>query len=357
MMVLYYHFKYRLGGTFMYLAKLFKSSGFYLAIIMTLACSILGTILGGLPYLSIIGALVISLVLGMMFQLYRPAINKAEMGIGFISNKFLRLGIILLGFKLNLIDLAHAGVKTILLAMIIVSGVVVLTYNIARKFGVSKRLAILTASGTGICGAAAVMGVSPQIKVRPEEEKAKHNDEVLAVAIVAILGTVFTLIEIGIRPWLHMTSTQFGVMAGGSLHEIAHAIATGGAGGPVSLDAAIITKLSRVLMLAPTALVIGIWYQHQDNKQSAGKQKLPIPWFMAGFLAASVIGTFAPISSGNLALLVKAAYLILGMAMAALGMTVNFKEFLSSGKNAVLASLTASFILLGFMIIVSKAFF
>jgi len=107
----------------MYLAKLFKSSGFYLAIIMTLACSILGTILGGLPYLSIIGALVISLVLGMMFQLYRPAINKAEMGIGFISNKFLRLGIILLGFKLNLIDLAHAGVKTILLAMIIVSGV------------------------------------------------------------------------------------------------------------------------------------------------------------------------------------------------------------------------------------------
>lgn len=337
----------------------YLEKGFLYAILMTLVCSLIGTVLGGLPYLSIIGALVISLILGMMFQLYRPAIQKAEVGIGFISNKFLRLGIILLGFKLNLIDLAHAGVKTILVAIVVVTGVIILTYNIARKFGVNKRLAILTASGTGICGAAAVMGVSPQIKANGEsDEKAKHNEEVLAVAIVAILGTVFTLIEISLKPLLGMSASQFGVMAGGSLHEIAHAIATGGAGGSVSLDAAIITKLSRVLMLAPAALIIGIWYQRSEKKSdNTTKQKLPIPWFMAGFLLASVIGTFVPMSATLLDLLVKLAYLVLGMAMAALGMTVNFKAFLSSGKNAVLAALSSSVILLVFMIVVSKSFF
>lgn len=269
-MLLYYHLIY--GGVSMY-TKFFEKS-FYYAFGMTLLCSLVGSFLGGMPYLTIIGALVISLILGMLFQLYRPAIDKAEMGIGFISNKFLRLGIILLGFKLNLIDLANAGVKTILFAIVIVSGVIFLTYNIARKFGVSKRLAILTASGTGICGAAAIMGISPQIKVSKEEETAKHNDEVLAVAIVAILGTLFTLIEIALKPMLHMSSTQFGVMAGGSLHEIAHAIATGGAGGPISLSAAIITKLSRVLLLAPAALVIGIWYQHQEPLTDGKKRKV-----------------------------------------------------------------------------------
>lgn len=336
--------------------KLFERS-FYYALLMTLLCSLIGSFLGGLPYLAIIGALVISLILGMMFQLYRPAIEKAEVGIGFISNKFLRLGIILLGFKLNLIDLANAGMKTILLAIVIVSGVIFLTYNIARKFGVSKRLAILTASGTGICGAAAVMGISPQIKVSKAEENAKHDDEVLAVAIVAILGTVFTLIEIAIKPLLHMTPTQFGVMAGGSLHEIAHAIATGGAGGAVSLSSAIITKLSRVLLLAPAALIIGIWYQRQNKNVSTEKEKLPIPWFMAGFLLTSVIGTFVPMSNGTLDMLVKLAYIVLGMAMAALGMSVNFKVFLNSGKKAVYASLLASIVLLVFTIIVSKMFF
>lgn len=336
--------------------KLFERS-FYYALLMTLLCSLIGSFLGGLPYLAIIGALVISLILGMMFQLYRPAIEKAEVGIGFISNKFLRLGIILLGFKLNLIDLANAGIKTILLAIVIVSGVIFLTHNIARKFGVSKRLAILTASGTGICGAAAVMGISPQIKVSKAEENAKHDDEVLAVAIVAILGTVFTLIEIAIKPLLHMTPTQFGVMAGGSLHEIAHAIATGGAGGAVSLSSAIITKLSRVLLLAPAALIIGIWYQRQNKYVSTEKEKLPIPWFMAGFLLTSVIGTFVPMSNGTLDMLVKLAYIVLGMAMAALGMSVNFKVFLNSGKKAVYASLLASIVLLVFTIIVSKMFF
>lgn len=336
--------------------KFFEKS-FYYAFGMTLLCSLVGSLLGGLPYLTIIGALVISLILGMLFQLYRPAIDKAETGIGFISNKFLRLGIILLGFKLNLIDLANAGVKTILFAVVIVSGVIFLTYNIARKFGVSKRLAILTASGTGICGAAAIMGISPQIKVSKEEETAKHNDEVLAVAIVAILGTVFTLIEIALKPMLHMSSTQFGVMAGGSLHEIAHAIATGGAGGSVSLSAAIITKLSRVLLLAPAALVIGIWYQHQAPSTDGEKGKLPIPWFMAGFVLASIIGTFVPMPASLLNMLVKLAYIVLGMAMAALGMSVNFKVFLSSGKKAVLAALSSSVILLIFTIIVSKSFF
>lgn len=337
-------------------AKFFERSFLY-SFGITLLCSVVGTLLGGLPYLTIIGALVISLILGMMFQVSQPLVQKSKVGIGFISNKFLRLGIILLGFKLNLIDLAHAGVKTILFAMFIVSGVIFLTYNIARKFGVSKRLAILTASGTGICGAAAVMGISPQIKVSKEEEEAKHNDEVLAVAIVAILGTVFTLIEIAIKPLLHMSPTQFGVMAGGSLHEIAHAIATGGAGGSVSLSAAIITKLSRVLLLAPAALVIGIWYQRQEPVVEGSKGKLPIPWFMAGFLLASVIGTFIPMPTGILNALVKLAYIVLGMAMAALGMSVNFKAFISSGKNAVLAALSSSIILLIFAIVVSKSFF
>ncbi len=94
----------------------FKTLSFYIAFGLTLLCAVLGSLLANLPYLNIVGALVISLILGMLLQVFRPAVQVAKPGIGFISNKFLRLGIILLGFKLNLVDLAHAGVKTIVLA-------------------------------------------------------------------------------------------------------------------------------------------------------------------------------------------------------------------------------------------------
>jgi uncharacterized integral membrane protein (TIGR00698 family) len=343
------------------MSRLVKESSFWIAMLVTFVCAMAGTLLAQLPYFSLIGALVISLVLGMFVQASPTVVERSKKGTGFISNKFLRLGIILLGFKLNLVALANAGVKTILLAVFVVTLTIIGVYNLARKFGVDSDLAILVASGTGICGAAAVMGISPQIQVPEDRQEQKREDEVMAIAVVAILGTVFTFIEIGLKPLLHLTPTQFGVVAGGSLHEIAHAVATGGAGGPVSLDTAIITKLSRVLLLAPAALIIGFWHRHRtataNGAANGVRGKLPIPWFMAGFILASVVGTFVPLGAATLALLVKLAYVFLGMAMAALGMSVNFKVILKRGKAPFSAAIIGSICLLIFVIIVSKIFF
>ncbi|TPR40955.1 YeiH family protein [Apilactobacillus micheneri] len=338
--------------------KIIFTPKFWVTIIVTFICTMIGTYLAGMPYLNIIGSLVLALIFGMLLQVQPKITRGLKAEAGFISNKFLRLGIILLGFKLNLNTLMSSGIKTILLAILVVLGTITGTYLLNRKLGVNKELSILTASGTGICGAAAVMGISPQIKVSSDKQAQKEEDQVLAVAIVAIMGTVFTLIEIAIKPLLHMAPDQFGVMAGGSLHEIAHAVATGSSDGPVALNIAIITKLSRVLMLAPAALIIGIWYQKTTtNGEVSGKRKLPIPWFMAGFILTSIIGTYAHFSAGLLSILVNAAYIFLGMAMAALGMTVNFKVLLNRGVKPLIASFTSSVILLVFVIIVSKLFF
>ena len=333
-----------------------KKQAFYIALILTLTCSILGILVAKLPYLSLVGALVLALIFGMLSQVFPKAIDKASLGIGFISNKFLRLGIILLGFKLNLIDLSQAGVKTILLACIVVTLMISATYYVCRKFSVEPELAILTASGCGICGAAAIMGVSPQITPQSTKERKREN-EVLAVAVICVLGTVFTLVEVLLKSFLPLSQSQFGIMAGGSLHEIAHAVAAGGAGGQQSLKFALIMKLSRVLLLAPTALIIGLWYQKHVVKTKTNKHKLPFPWFMGGFLLTSVLGTFISALQPIVPTLVQGAYIFLGMAMAALGMSVNFKIILKRGKNVFLAALITSSGLLILMFGVSYCFF
>lgn len=267
--------------------QIFKTRSFWLAAVMTLICSVAGVLLAKLPYVNLIGALVIALLLGIAMQLAPAGLcSEASTGVGFISNKFLRLGIILLGFRLDLAKLAAAGVKTILVAACAVALTIVLTYWLSRKFGAEDELAILSACGCGICGAAAVMGVSPQIETTDEERK--RENEVLAVAVVCVMGTVFTLLEIGLKPLLHLTDPQFGIVAGGSLHEIAHVVAAGGAFGEASLDNALIMKLSRVLLLEPVALIVGYWYQHRLLKESAAGEiptpkKLPIPWFFGRF--------------------------------------------------------------------------
>lgn len=289
----------------------------------------------------------------MVIQVCRPVTLAARESTGFIANKFLRAGIIFLGFKLNLIVLVSAGLQSLEAAVFVVAIMIPLNYAAARFLRVDHTLALLTACGCSICGAAAVMGVSGALK-------AKADQSVLAVAIVAILGTVFTLIEVFAQPILGFTDSQFGVMAGLSLHEIAHAVAAGGSAGPVGTDSAIIAKLSRVLLLAPVAIILGIveaWRQRRQSQDRDQKFKVPIPWFMGGFIAASAIGSYIPAIGLAVPMLVKIAYLILGMAMAALGLNVNFSVIAKEGVRPMVSAITCSFVILALSWFIVRTWF
>ena len=173
-------------------------------LVVTLACSLGGQWLVTLPGLSLVGALVLALLLGMALQGVTSLRDAARQSTPFIANKFLRAGIILLGFKLNLILLMGAGMKSLLAAIVVVTVMVTLNYVVARRlFGVEHTLAVLTACGSSICGAAAVMGVAGAAK-------AKADDSVLAVACVAILGTAFTLVLVALQPVLGFSAPPVG---------------------------------------------------------------------------------------------------------------------------------------------------
>ena len=341
-------------------------------LLVTLVCSVAGQQLAGLPGFSLVGALVIALLLGMALQVVPGLRDAARASTPFIANKFLRAGIILLGFKLNLVLLMGAGLKSLVAAVVVVTVMVTMNYVVARRlFGVEHTLALLTACGSSICGAAAVMGVSGAAK-------AKADDSVLAVACVAILGTAFTLVLVALQPVLGFSEAQFGTLAGLSLHEIAHAVAAGGAAGAAGTDAAIVAKLSRVLLLAPVAIVVGVVEARRAAVQekravlagadgadvemniteatdAAGAPKrtgffaqvknVPIPWFMGGFLLASAVGSYVPAVAGFTDSLVTLAYLLLGMAMAALGLNVNFAVVAKKGAHPLASAFCCSCVL------------
>lgn len=329
-----------------------KRPGFWLAIFVTFCCAIIGKYLSGFPGLSLIGSLVLALLLGMAAQFIPRLKGACAPGSGFVSNKFIRAGIILLGFKLNLVMLAASGVQNLIFAACIVAVAIIIDYLILFKLlHIDRSLALLVSTGCGICGAAAIMGISHQVK-------AKSDDAVLAVAVICILGTVFTLIEVGMQAAgvFGLSASQFGTFAGASLHEIAHAVAAGNSGGNEAENAAIITKLSRVLMLAPAAVAVGLFYTKATHTSQEHSQ-LPIPWFMAGFLLTSVIATFAPLGPEMLKLLVDCAYIILGMAMAALGMNVNFGVIKERGAKVFLGATAGSAIQLLICLAVVHLFF
>ena len=275
-----------------------------LIVIVTLAATGIGMWLAQFNGFKILGALIIALLIGMVVQFpirawYTKDSAERKAGVkdaaGLIANKFLRLGIILLGFKLNLQLLFTTGAKCLPLAAGVVLVTVLITYGICRLMKVDPLMSILVACGTGICGAAAVMGVSGSIKVSPKREEEKENDEVTAIAIVAI--------------------------------------------------------------------IVAIWWdkKHGEVPADGGKRKVAFPWFMLGFIATAAIGTLMlkawPATTGFVnALGNDVAKIFLGMAMAALGINVNFKA-LKKGVKPFGASLIASVILVALCIGLALVFF
>lgn len=83
-----------------------------------------------------------------------------------------------------------------------------------------------------------VVTIAPQVK-------AKDDETAVGAAIIAILGTIFTLIYTLLYPVLGLSPYGYGVFSGATLHEIAHVIAAAAPGGSTAVDIAVIVKLTR----------------------------------------------------------------------------------------------------------------
>lgn len=320
-----------------------KQVGFALGIGLTLIIAVVAKYLAGFPFLSIMGQLVIAILIGIIWRATVGVPGTITQGTDFSSKKLLRLGIILLGMRLNLMDIVAAGPRVFLLAVIVIVFTIPVVFGLARLFKVDKRLSILTACGTAICGAAAVVAIAPQIK-------AKDDETAIGAAIVAILGTIFTLLYTFLYPLLGLSDLGYGVFSGATLHEIAHVIAAADAGGNAAVDMAVIVKLTRVALLVPVAILIGVWTNRAERKVQGGQSKsswksIPIPWFILGFLLVSGVNSLGIVSASVANGIVTIAYMLIAMAMAGLGLNVDLAAFRRLGMKSFAAGLIGSVLL------------
>lgn len=323
-----------------------RTGSFYFGIGTTLIIAIMAGLLAKLPYLTIIGHLVLAILLGIIWSHTIGWNRSYKVGVDFSSKKLLRLGIILLGLRLNLSDLAHAGVSTFLYAAFLLCVTLLAVYSFARMLRVDKTLSLLTACGTAICGAAAIVAIASVVR-------AKESVTAVSVGVIAVLGTLFTLLYTFLYPILPITDYQYGMLTGGTLHEIAHVVAASSVGGVEAENIAIIVKLTRVILLVPVAILIGYYMKKRESQESATKNKLPIPWFIFGFLAMSAINTLGWLPTELVQWLISGSYLLLAMAMAGLGLNVELSAFKKMGLQIFYAALlgTILLVLLGFIII------
>lgn len=298
-----------------------------------------------------ISPLIIGIILGMIYaNLLRMHLPETWVpGIQFCSKRLLRIGIILYGFRLTFQDIAAVGVAGVTVDAIIVAVTIVGGYFVGRALKMDKDTAMLVSIGSGVCGAAAVLGAEATMKSKPYKTA-------VAVATVVIFGTVaMFLYPVGFQSGLlDLTPAEMGIFSGSTLHEVAHAVGAGNALGSEIASTTVIVKMIRVMMLVPVLLLLGVWAARRARVVGAGasaeKGKVTVPWFAFGFLLViginslsvylNTLSTPMGIPAWGSDPINYVDTFLLTMAMVALGAETSFDKFKKAGaKPFILAGI------------------
>ncbi|MCY6959125.1 MULTISPECIES: YeiH family protein [Clostridium] len=270
-------------------------------------------------------ALTIGIIIGIVYNNTIRTQSVFKEGVSFSLKKLLKVGIVLLGFKLNFNSLLKLGPKVLIMVLIFVPSVLILSILLGKIFKTEGKLAPLIGVGSCICGASAVVALAPTIN-------ADDEDSVVAVSIVSFLGAIGVLIYSALAVTSNMTDLQYGVWSGISLHGVAHAIAAAFARGDVSGEIGTFVKMARVVMLVPVSIALGLAY----NKDSETSKKAKFPMYVLYFIIAGAISSTGIIPDNILKVLTKLSNLFILMAMVGMGLSVDFKSIRDKGMKALL---------------------
>ena len=306
--------------------------------------------------------LIVGIILGMLYanSLRNKLPETWVPGIKFCTKQLLRLGIIFYGFRLTLTQVAAVGLSAVVVDCVVVVVTILLGMLFARMLKLDKDTALLTSVGSSICGAAAVLGAEPVVKC-------EGYKTAIAVSTVVIFGTLsMFLYPIMYRTGMlsGLNDTAVAIYTGSTLHEVAHVAGAGNAMDPTDVlgiaGTATITKMIRVMLLAPVLVVLALFLSKRGNSshsaENGGHRKITIPWFAFIFILAICLNTLLQhwcgvVSVKEIPLNGFIEYVdtfMLTMAMTALGTETNIAKFKQAGaKPFVLAGMLYVWLVVG----------
>jgi len=270
-------------------------------------------------------------------------------GVKFSMRRVLRIAIVLLGLQLTTAQLIEVGGEGLAIIAATLLATFSFTVWLGRVLGVDRKLAELIAAGTSICGASAIIATNTVTKAADE-------DVAYGVACVTVFGSLAMVLYPLLQSTVGLDARGFGLWTGASIHEIAQVVAASFQAGQDAGEFGTIAKLSRVMMLAPLVIGLGVLararLRHQPS--AAGTAAPPMPWFVLGFAAMIGVNQVVAIPHQAKAWIVAATAFLLSMALAAMGLETDLRKLAARGLRPALLGLCAALFIAGFSLSLIK---
>lgn len=301
------------------------------------------------PGVSTFSPMILAIVIGIAFHNLVGTPAPAKAGVVFSVRKILRFAIILLGLQLTVEQVLAVGASGIAVIALTLVATFIITTWLGRVLGVERKLAELIAAGTSICGASAVIATNT-ITGAPDEDVA------YAVAGVTLFGSIAMFGYPLLPTLLQLTPHAYGLWAGASIHEIAQVVAAAFQDGTQAGEFATVAKLSRVMMLAPVVISLGLMARSRArrNGHSHRQAKAPVPWFVFGFVALVALNSVVTVPGEIKSMIVVATTFLLSVALAAMGLETDIRKLRAKGLRPLLLGLAAFLFIAGFSLMLVR---
>jgi uncharacterized integral membrane protein (TIGR00698 family) len=253
-----------------------------------------------------------------------------DKGTKFAESDLLSYSIVLLGGTLSaqtILKLGASGVAFIVLQMTIT---ILSAILIGKKLGFSENFRLLMASGNAVCGSSAIAAVTPVIE-------ADDNDKGISITIVNVTGTVLMLLLPFIAQIIFKSETiKTSALIGGILQSVGQVVASGSLVNEGVKELATIFKIVRIIFLVFVVLSFGTMKNKSSSKPNSKKvsSKIRVPWYVIGFFIMCFLFTIDIFSMDVSKIFKMMSNNFEIIALAGIGMRVNFKELIKQGAKA-----------------------
>lgn len=257
-------------------------------------------------------------------------------GTKFSESKLLEYSIVLLGFTVTFQTIGQMGIKGIIFILILMSITIVGAYLLGKKLGFNDEMSLMMSGGNAVCGSSAIGAIAPSIDAK-DEEKGQ------IITLVNLLGTVMmlTLPFLGIALFGDQVLTKSALL-GGTLQSVGQVVAGASLDSPAVVQFSMLFKIMRIIMLVVVVLSFEKFILTKKahlKGANASKKKLPIPWYVLGFLIACILNSTFDLPQFFDHGAHFASTWFETTALAAIGLRLDFKKFLKEGPRFLLYGL------------------
>lgn len=270
--------------------------------------------------------LILSIIFGMLIRNTIALPQIVETGIQFSLKRILRAGIILLGLQVTVTQILSLGGSALIMVTLTLVATFLAMRLAGRLMGVDRQLTDLIAAGTSVCGASAVIAANTVVRGRQEHVA-------YAVACVTLFGSISMIAYPLLAVPLGLDERAYGLWSGATIHEVAQVVAASFQAGDVAGQFGTISKLARVVLLAPLIMTLALAMRSDADADTGEGQRVstPMPWFVLGFIAMMLVNSAVSIPADMSRHIVMLTNFLLSMALAAMGLQANIGKLRAEG--------------------------